>query len=130
MDIQNPQISNPNLKKEKNSNFCPRCRAENEVGKKYCKKCGFDFSNDKNLYLENKEYAINKNPLIATILSILLPGAGQIYNGDRIKGLILLFVWLISIVPTTMVGWFVCIAYGALDAHDVASGKKKLGKIL
>jgi TM2 domain-containing membrane protein YozV len=72
--------------------------------------------------------AAGKTPGMALILSFLVPGVGQIYNGDTKKGGVMLGFWLLS--------WFL-VAYGGLgfitgagiwiwamiDAYNVASGK-------
>ncbi len=59
-----------------------------------------------------------KNPVLAMILSIIIPGLGQIYLGKTKKGLIILLTcWLI--VP-----WL----YGILDAYQTAKEiNKKIG---
>ena len=52
-----------------------------------------------------------KNPVVAFLLSFLIPGLGQIYNGQVAKGLVLLvlaiflcpIVWVVSIVDAVMI---------------------------
>ena len=46
--------------------------------------------------------AATKNPMIATLLSCLLPGAGQFYNGDVTKAL---FFFLCDIVFGYLIAW-------------------------
>jgi len=72
-------------------------------GKYYCKPCAAQA-------LHNSESASHRNPLVAAVLSLVLPGIGQVYNGQTGKGvLIFLSFWLI--LP-----WL----YGILDAYRTA----------
>jgi TM2 domain-containing membrane protein YozV len=55
---------------------------------------------------------MKKNVGLITLISIFIPGGGQIYLGEYLKGLlILLLAWLV--LP-----WL----YGIYDAHATASG--------
>jgi tetratricopeptide (TPR) repeat protein len=45
---------------------------------------------------------IPRNPFVATLLSALLPGAGQLYNGEPAKGLT---VTLVTLVCVLVLGW-------------------------
>jgi TM2 domain-containing membrane protein YozV len=67
-----------------------------------------------------KRYCEGNNPWVATLLSFLIPGLGQFYNGDHKKGGVMLgaavlFVWTL-IVPFGVWIW------SMVDAHRVASG--------
>jgi TM2 domain-containing membrane protein YozV len=65
-----------------------------------------------------------KNPVLSLILSLVIPGLGQIINGDTTKGVILIVAYVIA--------WFTCfivigfilvpvvIAYAAYDAFQGA----------
>lgn len=56
--------------------------------------------------------SMKKNVGLITLISIFIPGGGQIYLGEYLKGLlILLLAWLV--LP-----WL----YGIYDAHTTASG--------
>lgn len=56
--------------------------------------------------------SMKKNVGLITLISIFIPGGGQIYLGEYLKGLlILLLAWLV--LP-----WL----YGIYDAHATASG--------
>lgn len=65
-----------------------------------------------------------KSPGLAAVLSFLICGLGQIYNGEILKGLILVAayavsLWMMSIVIgfiTTPILWI----YGIVDAYRVA----------
>jgi TM2 domain-containing membrane protein YozV len=64
-----------------------------------------------------------KNPGTAAVLSVLIPGVGQIYNGDFLRGLF----WLI-LTPGMwlgtggMLGW-VCHVIASVTAHRRAIRK-------
>jgi len=81
--------------------FCEECRVIIN-NKNYCKKCVET--------VVNKGKITDRNPTIAALLSFLIGGAGQIYNGQIGKGiLIFLTAWLI--IP-----WI----YGIFDAYNTA----------
>jgi TM2 domain-containing membrane protein YozV len=74
--------------------------------------------------------ATGKNPAIALILSLFIPGVGQLYNGDNKKGVILLIGLLVSgLLAAFAVGIVTGIAiwvYAMVDAYQVASGTKPI----
>jgi TM2 domain-containing membrane protein YozV len=63
------------------------------------------------------------NPGLAAVLSLLIPGVGQIYNGDFLRGLFWLIVtpglWIGS---GGLLGW-VCHVIAAYTAHKRALDK-------
>lgn len=67
----------------------------------------------------------NRNPGIASVLSVLIPGVGQIYNGDFLRALFWLIVtpglWIGS---GGMLGW-VCHIISAFTAHRRAVDKNR-----
>jgi TM2 domain-containing membrane protein YozV len=59
--------------------------------------------------------AAPKNPLVSAIVSFLIPGVGQIINGQTKKGVILLVVYLVLwavIVVVYLLGSIVTLGYG------------------
>jgi tetratricopeptide (TPR) repeat protein len=48
--------------------------------------------------------AVPKNPLVATMLSLLLPGSGQIYNGEWIKGTIIMACAVLCVLAWFYIG--------------------------
>ena len=69
---------------------------------------------------------INKmvNPIIAAILSFIIPGLGQIVAGETKKGLIFLVVAIILGLLVTMVQFIVIVSlifaiYAAYDAYQL-----------
>ncbi|MBL7068577.1 MAG: hypothetical protein ISS34_01790 [Candidatus Omnitrophica bacterium] len=91
------------------SSICEECRVTSK-GEDYCKNC-----------LSKKVEETSKgerSPVLAAILSFIIGGAGQIYNGQIGKGLLILFTsWLV--LP-----WI----YGIFDAYATAK-KINAGKI-
>jgi TM2 domain-containing membrane protein YozV len=63
-----------------------------------------------------------KNPALAAVLSVIVPGVGQFYNGDAKKGLIMLFGALILGVMSFGLFYFVIAVWAAIDAYKVANG--------
>jgi len=70
-----------------------------------------------------------RNPETATILSVFLPGVGQIYNGEGPKGLVYLgiaFILFLGIGLLKGVGvllWLSFWAYNVFDAYSTARGR-------
>jgi TM2 domain-containing membrane protein YozV len=77
-------------------------------------------------YLEdNRSMADIKNPGLAAVLSALIPGIGQFYNGDFLRGIFWLIVtpglWIGS---GGLLGW-VCHVIAAMTAYSRAHGKNR-----
>jgi len=100
--------------------FCPRCGTEiRPDDKKICPECGLD--------LRKEEFKNDKSPLIAGLCSFLLPGLGQVYNGNLTRG--------IGFLIGTIIGYFLLIVpglivwiYGIYDAYRT-SGMMNAGRI-
>jgi TM2 domain-containing membrane protein YozV len=73
-----------------------------------------------------KQYVTGKNPAVGLILSLIIVGAGQFYNGDLKKGGIMLVAAIVLGALTVGVGWFAVAIWSAIDAYQVASGKSPL----
>jgi TM2 domain-containing membrane protein YozV len=65
-----------------------------------------------------------RNPLIAAVLSLIVAGLGQIYNGQVTKGVIFIIVQLINgALTAVLIGWFLLPLVGIwsiVDAYLVA----------
>ncbi|MGL4669798.1 MAG: double zinc ribbon domain-containing protein [Methanobacteriaceae archaeon] len=84
-------ISPPNPSKIQNSNetkFCTNCGAKIDTKAEICPKCGV-----RNTLL--KVSTEKKNPGLAALLSALVMGLGQIYNGKLGRGLVFLISGII-----------------------------------
>jgi TM2 domain-containing membrane protein YozV len=66
-----------------------------------------------------------RNPGVAAVLSVFVPGVGQIYNGDFLRGIFWLIVtpgmWLGT---GGLLGW-VCHVIAAITAHKRANVKNR-----
>ncbi len=128
--------------------FCPHCGAEEAEGASFCAKCGTSLAltpasgavrgtvqTDDRIRGRSgvTKFAAGKNPAIAAILSLILPGLaiGQFYNGDTKKGLLMLAGSVIAI-PLWFTGGLGSIldfgiwAWSVVDAYRVASGTAPL----
>ena len=66
-----------------------------------------------------------KNPGVAAVLSALLPGLGQFYNGDFLRGIFWLIVTPGMWIGTGgLFGW-VCHVIAAFTAHSRATHKNR-----
>jgi TM2 domain-containing membrane protein YozV len=79
-----------------------------------------------------RKYALNKNPTVAVILSFLLSGLGQLYNGDFKKFFLVWGVCIVVIliaVATGGVASFLLLGvwiWSMFDAYKVASRQSPL----
>jgi TM2 domain-containing membrane protein YozV len=110
--------------------ICPHCGKEsNEESPRFCSGCGARM--DGSMPTGYPGYFTlprdQKNPLIAGACSTLLPGLGQVYNGETAKGFAVFILALaglaILLVPGLIV-WF----YGMYNAYSVA-GKMNTGEL-
>ena len=85
--------------------YCSRCGNLAKEGAQFCDRCGAALSGGQQPYgqpttFSYTYYPERKDPLIAVILSILLPGVGQMYVGRVGRGLmILITLSLLSLAP-------------------------------
>jgi len=94
--------------------FCPNCGAEIDRKAVICPKCGVRIKPSTNV----------KNPGLAAVLSFVIVGLGQIYNGEIGKGILLFVLYVISIVLSLVfIGYIflpVIWIYGIYDAYKTA----------
>lgn len=94
--------------------FCPVCgnSLQNENGE-ICPQCGA------RLAMPPAPITPEKNPVVAALLSVFVPGLGQVYNGDLKRGILFylgtLIATLFLIIPGIIV-W----AYQLWDAYSTA----------
>lgn len=69
------------------STHCPKCGAERLPQAQFCSNCGASFADLSSAGPPRKlESGPKKEPGVALCLSLLMPGAGQFYNGQPGKG--------------------------------------------
>lgn len=73
--------------------------------------------------------AVRKNPGLAAVLSFVVCGLGQIYNGELLRGIVMFVLYVVlfllfwAIVPNFTIGLLVPIAlwiFGIVDAYRMA----------
>ena len=59
-----------------------------------------------------------RNPVLAAVLSLIVAGLGQIYNGQVSKGVIFIVIQLINgALTAVLIGWFLLPLVGSVG-HD------------
>ncbi len=88
--------------------FCHNCGNSIDGDFKFCPSCGQDLrSNVSNSIVVS--HSTEKNVLLAVILSVFLPGLGQIYLGLDQKGSIFLIAYVVSaILILILIGFLLC----------------------
>ncbi|WP_257463216.1 DUF5683 domain-containing protein [Archangium lipolyticum] len=65
-----------------------------------------------------------KNPNLALVLSLLLPGAGQFYNGETKKGVLMFLGASVGGILTLGLMYLVMTIWSMVDAYKVANQEK------
>jgi TM2 domain-containing membrane protein YozV len=114
--------------------YCQSCGVYNQAQVLYCVKCGTNISGALSTETSNyrpptnskSQYAYGKSPAVAMILSLLIVGVGQLYNGDNKKGAYMLVGAVISGIISFGFLWFIIAIWSAVDAYQVANKDKPL----
>jgi TM2 domain-containing membrane protein YozV len=122
--------------------FCSACGANNEATAKFCNACGAGtgaapappISPDsgtmrgpaQRAQVIDRPRPTGKNPVLAAILSAVIVGVGQFYNGDVKKGAIMLVGAVILGAATAGALWLALAIWSAIDAYQVANGTGKM----
>ncbi|HPC28311.1 MAG TPA: hypothetical protein PKX17_06250 [Candidatus Methanomethylicus sp.] len=108
---------------ERSTKFCQFCGAEIDARAEICPKCGVRVAPPPAAAAPPPAEA-GKSPVLALILSFLLPGLGQIYDGNAQKGIIMILaVIACAFLTLFIIGIFLYIAlwlYGMYDAYKAA----------
>lgn len=83
---------------------CPQCHKDIIPGSNLCPYCGYNFEDRETILLRKKEAVSSRKPWLAGLLSLVIPGLGQLYNREIIKALI--FFASISLVVFLFVRLF------------------------
>jgi len=118
---------------------CPHCgKVSNDESPRFCSGCGARMDGKAPAgypcYTGNPGYGGSsapvreqKNPLIAGACSTLLPGLGQVYNGETAKGFALFIMTCVGLVILLVPGLIVWL-YAMYNAYKTA-GKMNTGEI-
>jgi len=121
---------------------CSKCQTDNQKDSRFCIDCGNplaivepiddgirrSYSANSRSPLANKKYAQGKDSNLAVILSVFIPGLGQFYNGDILKGVVMLvgsIIFTFFLPPIGMVAFRV---WSSVDGYQVAKGNQSLWK--
>jgi TM2 domain-containing membrane protein YozV len=125
--------------------FCAQCGTANDDTARFCKSCGYQLAAAPPAAATSHapvsytppappqtmrgpvvapapQYATGRNPVVALILSLIIVGVGQFYNGDHKKGALMLILAFIAGIFTLGFGWFAIAIWSAIDAYRVANG--------
>jgi TM2 domain-containing membrane protein YozV len=110
--------------------FCPHCGHRSlEEHPRFCSACGGPMASSctpagscSEIRHENE-----KNPQTAVFCSSLIPGLGQVYNGETLKGFIFLIGTLLGLFLLLIPGLIVWI-YSMYDAH-ITAGRMNEGTL-
>lgn len=64
------------------------------------------------------------NPPLAAVMSVFIPGLGQLYNGEGKKAAVFFAAAIVGLLAFGL-GWLAMMIWGAIDAWQVASGTGK-----
>ena len=122
--------------------FCSACGASNDATAKFCRACGAALGGapgpppppDPGTMRDAGERRpqtvrsspTGKNPVLAAVLSAVIVGVGQFYNGDMKKGAIMLIGAVFLGAATAGVLWLALAIWSAIDAYQVANGTGKM----
>ena len=115
--------------------YCSKCGHANDDAAHFCVKCGAAASQSPAFAASypatgkrtvEKRYAEGKTPWLALMLSLLIVGIGQFYNGDAKKGALMLVGAVISGALSYGALWFAFSVWAAVDAYRVATRKAPL----
>ena len=84
--------------------YCQNCGSQLPDSAKFCDRCGAKVGTDTERINGNTEYNMasimvnKKSEALALILSLLIPGLGQIYNGQVSKGAMMIVAAIVCAV--------------------------------
>jgi len=111
--------------------FCSSCGSQNDDTAKFCGKCGNTLSAASPQVRPNGTRIrggspTEKNPTLAVIISFLIAGGGQFYNGDVKKGAAILIGSIVGFFLTGGIATLAFWIWSMIDAYQVASGTGKM----
>lgn len=104
--------------------YCSNCGQKNQKNDSYCVSCGTLQKSTSTVF--NSESAdrfseTTKSPVLAMVLSLIIVGLGQFYNGQMKRGAVMLVVAIVGgAISATLIWWFAAL-WSAVDAYNFAS---------
>ncbi len=100
--------------------ICPNCGKNTPEGK-FCEHCGASVQKTQTFQQPAQGTAPvqNKNPILALVLSLIICGVGQMYNGQLRKGVIMLVATIIMAILFWPISLIILI-YSMYDAYTTA----------
>ena len=119
----------PQKSKMVNTKFCLNCGTEINEKSKTCPECGViqPINGDNQVNKNKKPLYKKKSPGLAVIYSILILGVGQVYNGQKLKGLLIFLAGVTLALLGLGVLTLIILLYAVIDAYNTA---KKINKKL
>ena len=105
--------------------YCSQCGRENAQDATFCAGCGAALRRAE-VPATGQRYVEGKSPGLALVMSLLIVGFGQFYNGDLKKGFLMLLGAVIGGLASASVLWWIFAIWSAVDAYRVASRKVPL----
>lgn len=99
--------------------YCSSCGAVIKEQAEVCPECG--------VRQQSASAAQEKNPILAAVLSFIIPGAGQIYNGQIARGAVFLVVFFINILLAfVLIGVFTQLITVVIAVYDAYNQAQKI----
>lgn len=99
--------------------YCTKCGSYNENGSRFCSSCGQPLDGAMTGSF-NRVQVFQKSMGIAILLSLFIPGAGQMYTGKVARGLIVLVLSIVFLMTyilaiVSLVLWI----YSLVDSYNL-----------
>ena len=99
--------------------YCTKCGSYNEGGSRFCSSCGQPLDGAMTGSF-NRVQVFQKSMGIAILLSLFIPGAGQMYTGKVARGLIVLVLSIVFLMTyilaiVSLVLWI----YSLVDSYNL-----------
>lgn len=119
--------------------FCSACGTSNDGTARFCGACGVALDAAPAAAADqgtmrgagerpqlHRSRPTGKNPVLAAVLSAVIVGIGQFYNGDMKKGALMLIGAILLGAATGGLVWLALAVWSAYDAYQVANGTGKM----
>ena len=101
---------------------CQHCQAQIDAATEICPKCGIRVAPAPQTFIQEK-----KSTGIAAIASVILPGLGQIYNGQIGKGIMFIILAIIfGVLVILLIGLILYPLFWAYNIYDAYNTAKKI----